>query len=142
MHTDFKTKGGMDLVVYLHCAKWGGCKWDENGNETKPLTTTAEAQAYMKSVRERIAKESTRILREAEAGEKKEEANAVKAAEAAAAATKAAAAKTKAAEQLKEKGGDEYKKAVEAQKEAQRVAAAKRKEVEDAKAASNTRETP
>ena len=64
-HTDFRTKGGMDPVVYLHCAKWGGCKWDENGSETKPLTTSAEAQAFMKSVREKIAK-AARALREAE----------------------------------------------------------------------------
>ena len=103
-HADFEAKSGMDLVVYLHCAKLGGCKWDENGNEAKPLTTPAEAQAYMKSLPERIAKKSARVLREAETLAKKKEAKAVKAAEAAAAATKAAAAKTKAAEKAEGEG--------------------------------------
>ena len=137
--TEYKTRGGVDWAVKLHCAPWGGIRWDDNGSPTKPLDTVEKVVAYMAQIRQQVAKKFTKQMKESEGRAAKEAGKAEKALVAAAAAKETAAARTRDAEKLKEAGGDPFVKAVAAQKEAQRVAAARSKDAEDGKSGPRVR---
>jgi hypothetical protein len=124
-HTDYKITGGIDLSIVMHGVKWGGVRWDSTGNPTTAVSTAADAQALLKSLREKVARKAGKHFKESEDRATKAEAAAVKASEAAAKARAVATEKTKAADKAKPAGGEAFDKALTAQKDAQKAAAVK-----------------